>query len=83
VAELSAATAVEFEDVVRPHLGYLYALAVRLCGNRTAGEDIVQDTLLRAFRGFPRLRSRERPRLWLTRVLTSAYYDRMRATHRE
>lgn len=75
----SAATAVEFEDVVRPHLSYLYALAVRLCGNRTSGEDIVQDTLLRAFRGFPRLRNRTQPRLWLTRVLTSAFYDRIRA----
>jgi RNA polymerase sigma-70 factor (ECF subfamily) len=71
----------EFEDVVRPHLAYLYSLAIRLCGNRTVAEDLVQDTLLRAFRGFSRLRNRERPRLWLTRVLTSCHYDRFRAEH--
>ena len=71
----------EFEDVVRLHLDYLYSLAVRLCGNRAVAEDLVQDTLLRAFRGFGRLRNRERPRLWLTRILTSAHYDRFRSEH--
>lgn len=81
--EASVVPAAGFEDVVRPHLEYLYALAVRLSGNRAAAEDLVQDMLLRAFRGFPRLRNRERPRLWLTRVLTCAYYDRLRVTHRE
>lgn len=70
-----------FEEVVRPHLTYLYGFAVRLCGNRTIAEDLVQDTLLRAFRGFSRLQNRERPRLWLTRILTSCHYDRFRAEH--
>ena len=69
----------EFETIVRPHLDYLYALAVRLCGNRALAEDVVQDALLRAFRGLTKLRNRERPRLWLTRVLTTAFHDRLRA----
>jgi RNA polymerase sigma-70 factor (ECF subfamily) len=76
--EPSAAARPEFEDVVRPHLEYLFALAVRLTGNRTGAEDLVQDALLRAFRGFARLRNFERPRLWLTRVLTTAFLDRVR-----
>jgi RNA polymerase sigma-70 factor, ECF subfamily len=71
----------DFEAVVRPHLEYLYAIAVRLCGNQTAAEDLVQDALLRAFRGFDGLRNRDRPRLWLTRVLTNAFHDRSRAHH--
>jgi len=77
----AGASPTEYEQVVRPHLNYLYALAVRLTGNRTAAEDLVQDTLLRAFRSFAGLRNRERPRLWLTRVLTAAFYDRARVTH--
>lgn len=78
LAESSTAQNQEFEGVVRPHLEYLYALSVRLTGNRMAAEDLVQDTLLRAFRGFARLRNRERPRLWLTRVMTTAFYDHLR-----
>jgi RNA polymerase sigma-70 factor, ECF subfamily len=71
----------DFEGVVRPHLEYLYSLAVRLSGHRSVAEDLVQDTLLRAFRGFARLRNRERPRLWLTRILTRCHYDRFRSQH--
>lgn len=78
---LSMVRSSEFEITVRPHLDYLYALAVRLCGNRVAAEDVVQDALLRAFRGFAKLRNPERPRLWLTRILTTAFYDRLRAEH--
>lgn len=79
VAE-SAASQKEYEKVVRPHLDYLYALAVRLTGNRTTAEDLLQDALLRAFRGFAALRNRHRPRLWLTRVLTTAFHDRLRGS---
>lgn len=79
MAEAAAARRLQFDQVVRPHLDYLYAVAVRLCGDRSTAEDVVQDALLRAYRGFARLRNRERPRLWLTRVLTSSFYDRLRA----
>lgn len=71
----------EFEKVVVLHLEFLFAFALRLTGNRASAEDLVQDALLRAFRGFARLRNRERPRLWLTRVLTTAFQDRLRANH--
>lgn len=71
----------EFEETVRPHLEYLYGLAMRLCGNPTVAQDIVQTALLRAFRGFGRLRNRSQPRLWLTRILTRSHIDRFRAEH--
>lgn len=70
-----------FENTVRPHLEYLYGLAVRLCSNRTVAQDLVQATLLRAYRGFGRLRNHERARLWLTRILTRCHIDRFRAEH--
>ena len=67
-----------FEAFASPHLEYLYALARRLCGQPEAAEDVVQEALLRAYRGLPQLRNREHPRLWLTKVLTSVAMDRFR-----
>ena len=67
-----------FASLVEPHLDYLYAFARKLCGDRTIAEDLVQDTLVRAFRARGSLRNRERPRYWLTKVLLSASADRMR-----
>ena len=63
---------------MRQHLPYLHGLAVRLCGDRERAEDVVQDALLRAFRAFPQLRNRQRPRVWLTRVLRSCFHDDLR-----
>lgn len=67
-----------FATLVEPHLDYLYAFARKLCGERTAAEDLVQDALVRAFQAHESLRNRERPRYWLTKVLLSASADRWR-----
>lgn len=67
-----------FASMVEPHLDYLYAFALKLCGQRATAEDIVQDALVRAFRARDTLRNREQPRYWLTKVLLSASADRSR-----
>lgn len=67
-----------FAALVEPHLQYLYSLAVKLSCDREAAEDVVQDTLLRAFRGIDRLREPDRARFWLTKILYSAWHDRHR-----
>jgi len=78
MSQPASTASAEFEGMIGPHLEYLYSLALRLAGNRMEAEDVVQDALLKAFRAFPDLRNRERPGLWLSRVLTSCYYDRLR-----
>jgi len=67
-----------FAALVGPHLDYLYAFAYKLCGERTAAEDVVQDALMRAFRARESLRNPARPRTWLTKVVLSAALDRER-----
>lgn len=71
-------TGARFEALVSPHLDYLAAFAYRLCGERSAAQDIVQDALVRAYRARDALRNRERPRYWLTKILLSAAADRTR-----
>lgn len=67
-----------FEGLVAPHLDYLYAFAYRLSGDKASAEDLVQEALLRAYRGLSKLRNRERPRRWLTKIMASACADRFR-----
>lgn len=73
------ADAPTFEAVVGPHLDYLYAFAYKLCGDRQMAEDVVQDALLRAYRAMARLRNQERPRFWLTKIVSSVCMDRFRS----
>jgi RNA polymerase sigma-70 factor (ECF subfamily) len=74
----AVAPATSFDALVRPHLDYLYSLGMKLTGEHTDAEDLVQDTLLRAYRGVDRLREPERSRFWLTKILYSAWHDRHR-----
>lgn len=73
---------VSFEGLVGPHLDYLYAFAHKLVGDREAAEDVVQDALLRAYRGMDKLRNQERPRFWLTKIVSSVCMDRFRSERR-
>ena len=59
-------------------LGYLR----RLTGNPTAAEDLFQDTFLRAFRGFARLRPGSNHRAWLYRIATNLFLNHRRAAGR-
>jgi RNA polymerase sigma-70 factor, ECF subfamily len=69
-----------FKEVVRPHLSALYGLACRLAGQRA--EDLVQDCLVRAFRGFDRLRDEDAAGAWLRQILLNLARDEARADAR-
>jgi RNA polymerase sigma-70 factor (ECF subfamily) len=58
-----------FGDLVRPHLGALRALAVRVAADPHWADDLVQETLLRAFGGLDRFRGEAGVRTWLFRIL--------------
>src|SRR5574341_624400 len=72
-----------FEELTLPHLKSLYGLAVRLTGNATAAEDLVQETYLKALEAFPTLRSPERVRSWLFQILSRLVTDQQRTGDRE
>jgi RNA polymerase sigma-70 factor (ECF subfamily) len=58
----------EFRRLVLPHLDGAYNLACYLTRDPVLSEDIVQDALLRAFRGFAQFRG-ESPRAWLFAIV--------------
>ena len=70
----------EFRILATQQLPRLYALARRLVGDEA--EDAVQDTLLKAYRGFDRLEHRAAAPGWLTSILVNTCRDRGRARSR-
>lgn len=72
-----------FEEMVRQHLDALYAAALRLERNRADAEDLLQETLLKAWRSFHTFEEGTNARAWLFRILMNAHIDRYRKSTRE
>jgi len=58
-----------FESLIKDCRRELAAAAYHLCGDRDGAQDIVQETLLDAYRGFDRLREPEKAKSWLYAIL--------------
>ena len=58
-----------FDRLVRPVLGHLLALARRVAGSGLAGEELLQETLIRAHRGLPAFRGECSFRSWIVGIL--------------
>jgi RNA polymerase sigma-70 factor (ECF subfamily) len=68
----------EFEALVRPHLDGLYRRAYRFTGHSQDAEDLVQELLLRLYRGPQDLRRIKELRPWLLRALHNLFVDQWR-----
>jgi RNA polymerase sigma-70 factor (ECF subfamily) len=73
----------EFADIVREHLDRLYGYCVRLASNPADAEDLLQETLVRAMRGYGDLRDGTRTKGWLFAIATNCWRDAARARGRE
>jgi RNA polymerase sigma-70 factor (ECF subfamily) len=72
-----------FERDVLPLLPSLYGAAIRLTRNPTDAEDLVQETYLRAFRGFAGFQEGTNLKAWLYRILTNSFINTYRKKQRE
>ena len=72
-----------FERDVLPLLPSLYAAALRMTRNPADAEDVVQDTYLRAYRGFGGFQEGTNLKAWLYRILTNSYINTYRKKQRE
>jgi RNA polymerase sigma-70 factor (ECF subfamily) len=70
-----------FQALAERELPRLYRLARRLVGDEA--EDVVQDALLKAYRGYADLKERRAGPAWLTAVLVNCCRDRARARSRQ
>ena len=70
-----------FESMTRTHEGDLFRFAFWLCRDHSVAQDLVQETLLRAWRSFDSLRDESAARYWLITILrreNARMYERKR-----
>ena len=72
----------DFEGLAMQYTGEIYAHALRLTGNRSDAEDLVQETFLKGYRGFAGFKSGSNLRAWLYRIATNNYINGYRAKKR-
>lgn len=72
-----------FEAIVAEYIDPLYGAGLRLTRNRADAEDLLQETLLKAWRSFHTFADGTNARAWLFRILMNAHIDRYRKTTRE
>jgi RNA polymerase sigma-70 factor, ECF subfamily len=71
-----------FERIAMPHLRSLLRVARRLTFDGASAEDLVQETMLLAWRGFHRFQTGSNARAWLFRILLNAFYGEGRKAQR-
>jgi RNA polymerase sigma-70 factor (ECF subfamily) len=71
-----------FTEQVEPFMDALYGAALRMTRNPADAEDLLQETFLRAYRGFPNFNQGTNLRAWLYRILTNTYINSYRARQR-
>jgi RNA polymerase sigma-70 factor, ECF subfamily len=71
-----------FADMAMDLMPSLYAAALRMTRNRADAEDLVQETYLRAYRGFGGFQEGTNLKAWLYRILTNTYINNYRAKKR-
>jgi RNA polymerase sigma-70 factor (ECF subfamily) len=71
-----------FAELAMPYMSALYAAALRMTRNPSDAEDLVQETYLRAYRGFEGFQEGTNLKAWLYRILTNTFINTHRAKKR-
>jgi RNA polymerase sigma-70 factor (ECF subfamily) len=80
---MTGEAAAGFEDLLAPVLARAYGTALHMTRNAADAEDLVQDAVLRALRGFSSFRTGTNFRAWFLRILTNSFYSTYRKHRRE
>jgi RNA polymerase sigma-70 factor (ECF subfamily) len=72
-----------FERDALPILPSLYGAAMRMTRNPSDAEDLIQETFLRAYRGFGGFTEGTNLKAWLYRILTNTFINSYRKRQRE
>ena len=68
----------DFEEEIIPHLDALYNFGLRLTSDPNDAEDLVQDTIVKAYRFFDSYEKGTNAKAWLFRILKNSYINNYR-----
>jgi RNA polymerase sigma-70 factor (ECF subfamily) len=68
----------ECQELVLRELDAAYSYALTLAGSRPEAEDLLQETLLRAYRAFGSYKRHLSFKVWLFKIMKNAHIDRQR-----
>ena len=74
--------ATRFTDEVIPHTAYLLGHAIGLTHQRSDAEDLVQETMIKAYVSFATFREGSNVKSWLYRIMANTWVDRHRSSLR-
>ncbi len=72
----------EFEELLNPHLDHLFGFGLRMTRHRPDAEDLLQESIFRAFRGFSGFRQGTNFKAWMFRIVTNTFISRKRSEKR-
>lgn len=72
-----------FEAEVLPHLDAMHRTALRLTRSPSDADDLVQDSVIKAYRFFDSYESGTNARAWMLRILTNVFYSKYRRSNLE
>src|SRR5918996_4133681 len=73
---------IDFDTAAREHRAFLLQIAVASSRNPTDAEDIVQEALMRGYRGIKRFRGDCPIRIWLSRIVVRVAINHHRSLAR-
>jgi RNA polymerase sigma-70 factor (ECF subfamily) len=82
-AETEAERAARFQRDALPLLDQLYGAALRMTRNPADAEDLVQETMVKAYAGFGTFKEGTNLKAWLYRILTNTYINIYRKKQRQ
>lgn len=68
----------DFDEEIIPHLDALYNFGLRLTSDPNDAEDLVQDTIVKAYRFFSSYEKGTNAKAWLFRILKNSYINNYR-----
>ncbi|MHB8905369.1 MAG: sigma-70 family RNA polymerase sigma factor [Melioribacteraceae bacterium] len=74
---------IEFDSEIIPHLNSLKSFALKMTNDTDESEDLIQDTLLKAFRFFDKFEKGTNAKAWLFQIMKNSFINNYRKTTKE